>query len=104
METRHDMASGRRQLAPIFVGTAALGGNELTSEGLLGPLDAAPDMPVAPAHFRGRVLDRAGSVHRFENGDEPRTEPKSVLGLHPDLDPGTKDGAVWLGFRSGTSG
>src|SRR5262249_14439209 len=104
MEARYDLSGSGCQLAPVLTRTAELGGDERTSESLLGPLDAAPDMPIAPADLRSRMLDRAGSIHSFEDGDEPRTEPESVRGLHPDLDPGTKDGAARLGFQSGTRG
>src|SRR3954471_1480365 len=102
METRYDVTSGRGQLAPVLIRSAELGGHERASEGLLGLLDAAPDITVAPAHLRGRMLDGAGSLHGFEDGDEPRTESESVLGLHPDLNPGPQDGDARLGFRSGT--
>src|SRR5437879_2221977 len=101
MEAGHDLAGDRRQLAPILTWTAELGRDERVTESHLGPLDAAPDVPVAPAHFRGRMLDRAGSVHRFEDGDEPRTEPESVRALHPDLDSGAEASAPRLGLRWG---
>src|SRR5579864_6074094 len=104
MEARDDLSGGRRQLTPILTRTSELGGDECRAESRLSPLNAAPDMAVAPADLRGRMLDRAGSMHSFEDGDEPRTEPESVRALHPDLDPGTEDGATRLGFRSGTRG
>src|SRR5579864_6430947 len=104
MEARDYLSGGRRQLTPILTRTAELGGDECGTESRLSPLNAAPDMAVAPADLRGRMLDRAGSMHSFEDGDEPGTEPKTVRALHPDLDPGTEDGAARLGFRSGTRG
>src|SRR3982751_2435237 len=53
------------------------------------------------ASFRSRQLYRAGSIHGFEDGDEPRTEAESGLALHPDLDAGSEHGAARMGLRSG---
>src|SRR4051794_6894662 len=62
MEAGHEVATGRCQLAPVLTRAAELGGHERAGEGLLSPLDAAPDMPVAPAHVVGRMLDGAGPL------------------------------------------
>src|SRR4051794_18290572 len=104
MEPGHDPAGVGRQLATVLALTAEFGRDQRATEGLLRPLDAAPDVPIAPAQLRGRVLDRAGAVHGFEDGDEARTEPESVLALHPDLDPGAEAGASPLRRLRGTGG
>src|SRR5262249_37815848 len=43
METGHDVVGSRSQLAPVLIRSTEMGSHERAREGLLGPLDAAPD-------------------------------------------------------------
>jgi hypothetical protein len=57
MKPRHDPAAVRLQLAPVLALPAGRDGDEREAEDDLDLLDPAPDVPVAPPRFHGRVPD-----------------------------------------------
>src|SRR4051794_25736679 len=83
-EVGHQLAGGGGQAAASGALAADLGVDQFPAEGLLGLLEAGPDVAVTLAEVGRRLLDRAGAVHRPEDLTDAVAEGVPATRLEPD--------------------
>jgi hypothetical protein len=86
-ETCHQLSCRGGEEASLVTPASDLGLDQLLTEDLLGFFDSPPDVAVTFPEVAGRLFERTGALHGFQNFRKAEAERVPAPALDPDLDP-----------------